>query len=218
MKRLLLLSTILCGPGFGAVMGTCVSTTLSSLVVGDPCALGDKTFSNFTYTGNVDASNVMVDFQMAADSSQFRLILTPVSASGPFTNFTLTDTIAVMPGVAPNIAPANYQLIGVKDQASFSTAQGSVGLLVVANSPGATFDLIPGDETGDPAYFTPTSSVTTTSTLSGTGGTGDSSPGLSSLELDYFQANTAVPEPSTWGLVGLALACAGLLRKRIAQF
>jgi len=90
---------------------------------------------------------------------------------------------------------------------------GSSGLLNVANTPGPTFNLVPGNETGT-QFFAGTPTVTTVSTLTGLGGTGDANPGLASLELDYIQANTAIPEPATFGLVGIALLGAGLIRKR----
>jgi hypothetical protein len=186
LKRLLLLSTIICGPGFGAVIGTCVPSTLSTLVVGDPCARGDESFSNFAYTGNADASNILVDH------SEFRLIPEPITGAGFFTNFTFTSTVTVSPGVA----------------------RGAAGMFDVANSSGPTVDSTPGQESDGAADFALAASVSTKSTLVGPGGTGDASPGLSSFEL----GDTVVPEPATFGLVGIALVCAGLFRKRIAQF
>ena len=213
MKRILFLSVILSASAMAATIGTCVPGTLSS-VIGNPCQLGDKMFDNFDYSGNVSASNVSIDFQMVG--TEFHLILAPVTGAGFFTNFLLTDRITVIPGVAPNIAPANYQIVGVKDQSNFSAVPGSAGLLNIVNSPGPTYNLVPGSETGGPQFFAGTTTVTTVSTLTGPGGVDGANPGLASLELDYIQANTAVPEPASFVLIGLGLVCLGLLRKQIA--
>ena len=213
MKRILFLSVILSASAMAATIGTCVPGTLSS-VIGNPCQLGDKMFDNFDYSGNVSASNISVDFQMVGP--EFHLILAPVTGAGFFTNFLLTDRITVIPGIAPNIAPANYQIVGVKDQSNFSAVPGSAGLLNIVNSPGPTYNLVPGSETGGPQFFAGTTTVTTVSTLTGPGGVDGANPGLASLELDYIQANTAVPEPASFALIGLGLVCLGLLRKQIA--
>jgi len=209
--RFLVLPTILSVSAIAAPIGTCTPGALSTFI-GNSCTLGDKTFDNFSYSGNVLASNIGLDFQM--QGVEFRLILAPMTGAGFFTAFTFTNSITVIPGVSPNIAPAVYRIVGVKDQSNFSLAPGSSGDLHVVNSPGPTYDLVPGNETGGPTFFAPTTAVTTTTTLTGAGGVGSASPGLSSFELGYIQSNTAVPEPATLSMIGLALIGTGLLRKR----
>ena len=99
MKVLLFLSSVLSTSAFAAPIGACAPATLANLI-GNPCALGDKVFSNFSYTGNVNPSDINVDFQIADNGAEFRLILAPITGAGFFTNFTFTDSIAVVPGVA----------------------------------------------------------------------------------------------------------------------
>jgi hypothetical protein len=211
VKRFLILSVVLSASAVAASIGTCTLGVLSTYV-GNSCTLGDKMFDNFSYSGNVAASNVSIDFETVG--TEFHLILAPVTMAGFFTNLSLTDRITVMPGVAPNIPPASYQIVGVKDQSNFSAQPGSAGLLNIVNSPGPAYNLVPGNETGGPQFFAGTTTVTTVSTLTGPGGVDGANPGLASLELDYIQANTAVPEPATFALIGVSLFGLGLLRKR----
>jgi hypothetical protein len=184
-----------------------------SNLIGNPCALGDTMFSNFTYSGSIDPSKISVDIQMGNNGAEFWLLLAPTTAAGFFTNFTFTDTITVVPGVAPNLLPVVYQVVGVKDPSDFSLARGSAGLLHVVNSPGPTYNLMPGNEMGGPTFFAPTNAVTTTVILTGAVGVDAANPGLSNFELGYIQATAAVPESAPSVLIGLGLVGLGLLRK-----
>ena len=211
MKRFLVLSAVLSGSAIAASLGTCTPGALSGYI-GNACTLGDTVFDNFNYSGNVDSINVNIDFQMAG--TEFRVLLAPVTGAGFFTNLSFVERITVLSGVAPNTLPSIYQLVGVKDQSNFSLAANSSGQLVVSNSPGPVFTLVPGAETGGPTFIAPTSSIVTTSTLTSLGGTGSAAPGLSSLELGYIQTDTAIPEPASLALISGGLLFLGLLRNR----
>jgi len=156
--------------------------------IGNPCAPGDNLFDNFAYSGNTDASRINTHFQMAGP--EFRPIL-PVTGAGFFAIPSFAGETAEQAGAAPN-------------------TEGTFSQFVVANSPGT--------ETGRPAFFSSTNSIstnsiTTTSTLTAPDGSGAASPGLSSLELGV---DTVVPEPASSVLIGTSLLCLGLLRKRAA--
>jgi len=199
MKRLFTLSVVLLAVStlsVAAPLGACVDGILSTYI-GNSCTIFDKMFNVGPYTGNVAAANVNIQFQ--AVGNEFHLILAPQLGFGLFQTLSFTDTITVLAGVAPNLPPANFQIVAVKDQGFFSAVAGSAGSLTIQNTPGPTYNLSPGNELGGTTPITPTNAVTTISTLTG------GNPGLSSLELDYVQANTAVPEPASVSLIGLAL-------------
>ena len=195
------------GAGAATIQATCTQGLLSTYL-GVSCTIGDKIFDSFTYTGNVPASSVSIDFQNVG--TEYRLILAPTTGAGFFTSLTFTNSISVQPGVAPNIPPAVYMVTTVKDQANFSLSSGSTGTLHIVHSPGPTFNLQPGAETGGPIVITPTVAVLTTTSLTG------ANPGLSSFELGYIQTNIAIPEPDTLALLGGALIVLGLVSRRVS--
>src|SRR6267154_184639 len=128
-----------------APLGACVNGILSTYI-GNSCTLGDKMFDSFAYTGNVTAAGVSIQFQSVGN--EYHLILAPNVGVGLFQTFSFTDSVAVIPGVAPNILPANYQIVAVKDQGFFSAVAGSAWTLTIVNTPGPTYTLTPGNELG----------------------------------------------------------------------
>jgi hypothetical protein len=205
---LVVLVTALSTLAVAAPLGLCVNGVLSTYI-GNSCTINDKMFDIIAYTGNVAAANVDIEFQ--AVGNEFHLIIDPALGFGLFQTFNFMNRVTVLPGIPPNIPPATFQLVAVKDQGFFSAVAGSAGALHIVNTPGPTYDLSPGNELGGPTFFAGVNSVTTTSTLTG------GNPGVSSLELDYLQVNTAVPEPTAVGLIGLGLLGLSFgLRKRTA--
>lgn len=205
--RLIVLSGIFSACAMASSIGTCAPSAVST-VIGNPCMLGDAMLSNFTYSGNVDAAKVSINFEMAGNGGEYRVILSPMSDAGVLTHFTFTNTIT----------SASSQIVGLNDLADFSPAAGSAGELSIANTPGTNFVLSPGHESGGPASIDATNSVTTSATLAGAG--------VSSVELGYLlspnpaglltTAPVAVPEPSSWGFLAFGLGALALLRKQTA--
>jgi hypothetical protein len=206
VRRFIVLSAIFSASVMASSIGTCAPSAVSTMI-GNPCTLGSAMFSNFTYSGNVDPAKVSVNFQMASNGTEYRVILAPMSDAGLLKNFKFTDTIT----------STSSQIGGLKSQSDFS---GSDGELSITNTPGANFVLSADHQTGGPTSITATNSVTTSATLTG------GSPGVSSVELDYLSsanpvtllatAPIAVPEPASWGFLAVGLGALSLLRKRTA--
>ena len=80
-----------------AQLGACIDGTLSTYI-GNSCTIGDKMFDSFTYTGNIGAGSVNIQFQAVGTESH--LILAPVLGAGLFQTFAFTNNISVLAGVA----------------------------------------------------------------------------------------------------------------------
>jgi len=209
VRRLVVLSVIFSASALASAIGTCAPSAVST-IVGNPCRLGDAMFSNFSYSGNIDPAKVSVNFQMANNGAEYRVILAPMSDAGFLTHFTFSDTIT---------STASH-VVGLKASSDFSISAGAAGALSVSNSDGTNFDLSPGHESGGPTAIADTQSVTTLVNLIA------GSPGVSSVQLGYLLQPSAVgalsadpivvPEPSSWGFLAIGLAGLSLIRRRIS--
>jgi hypothetical protein len=204
LKKLLLVCVVLSGSIFAGAIGTCTSSTLSGLVIGNPCALGGKMYSNFSNSG-LDAPRINGGFMMADNGTDFRMILVPAAATGFFTHSRFANTAGIFPGAGADSWQAVYGIVdGVDpemDPQDMFQATGSNGL--------------PNLKSGSPSTGSVTSAAASTepNALTGPTGLGGTNPGLSSFELGHIPP---VPEPASLGLIGLGIAAFGLLRKSIS--
>ena len=135
MKKLLLFYAVLSGSIFAGAIGTCTSSTLSGLVIGNPCALGGKMYSNFSNSG-LDAPRINGGFIMADNGTDFRMILVPAAATGFFMHSRFANTVGIFPNAGANGWPAVYGIVDGVDpemdpgiDPEVSQATGANGLL-----------------------------------------------------------------------------------------
>ena len=105
-------------------------------------------FENFTYSGNADASNINLDFQIVAP--EFRFLWEPVTGAGVSNTLSSVDKTTGQPGVTPDIPADDSQIAGIEDQSDSSLAPSTPGQL-----PGSEPGIIPADiVVPEPASFT----------------------------------------------------------------
>ena len=200
MKKLLLICAVFSGPTFAGAIGNCTSSTLSGLVIGNPCALGGKMYSNFS-NSDLDAPRIHASFLMADEGTDFRMMLVPAAASGFYTRSffaysRFADTLSTFSNAGDDSSPVVSGIIeGLDPENDLSQATGSNGRL----------NLDPDNSS--------TGSVTAAFASTALNEVGDTNQGLSSFELGPI---TPVPEPASLGLIGLGLIGFGLLRKSIS--
>jgi hypothetical protein len=210
LKKLLLVCAVLSGPIFAGAIGTCTSSTLSGLVIGNPCALGGKMYSNFSNSG-LDAPRINGGFMMADNGTDFRMILVPAAATGFFTHSRFANTDSIFPNAGANSWPAVYGIAdGIID--GMDPEDGTDPEVASQASANGLLNL----NSGSPSTGSVTAAVASTGPSASTGpnGVGGANPGLSTFQLG---AITPVPEPASLGLIGLGLIGFGLLRKSISK-
>jgi len=179
-------------------------TSLDQLIAGG-CTIQDKIFSNFSYTtSNPDnaATNILAHsvFAPAPPGDQHGWTFTHAMVGSttlwaPGT-FTLTYRISVNPSFPTiSIASSLDQIIDGRPGQSLPTVTD------VQTPVGVTFSLndLTTNNLTQFASYAPVNSITTTS--SGSIGTN----GMQSYEQDWFEAVSAVPEPTALLLLGLGI-------------
>lgn len=244
MKKATVLTGLLLAFGVSqawATTATCQGGNLATILAtaNFSCQVGDKIFSNFSYidsaTGGalaMPASGVTVDTlgpagTLGADVLDANIGLefnsSWLATAGQTSDSAIGFTVTVVGGA--NLLIEDFglaQISGINGNALATVTEKGCGPATVNGvpcTPGAlavlTFDNGgPTSKTVNDTMFTPVSSVNVIKDINVNGGSWRGSFATISLVQDTFSQTSAVPEPATMLLSGIALCGLGLVRRK----
>jgi len=210
MKKLLLLLIVAvafsASASAAAIDTPCVNgLTVGTLITSGGCWIQDKIFTNWTYTGGgtVAAANVGINviFSVVPGTEIHGFTFTPEAAVWG-TSFTLGYTIAILSGPNSIVSAQDQLLLGEFPNLTSGVSTKGNGEVYVMSQALATDGSI---------FATPVLSLTSSTAVTIPAGAGNF---VASLEEVYTQADTVIPEPMTFLLIGTGLVGLGLLRRR----
>ncbi len=213
-KTLFLLAAVLALGASSFAAPLCVSGAVALNTIGT-CDIGDKEFSNFTFSSSeYTSSQALIRISQLTPTTYKVELLAPPSANTFFSQvFDLNFTISVLANTGVNVPPSDFKLTAVKDQTNYNIGGGN-GQVTDTKSNGLILVMNPGtDTTGIQGVIPAQTTLTSSVHYAGSSVAG----GINSVEFQFAQSDTSVPEPLTMSLMGAGLLAVGLLRRRIAR-
>jgi hypothetical protein len=202
------------------------AVTLADLIASNTsggCEHQDKIFSNWVWTSTTAASSILVDHEFTSTALGANDVHGwQFTDPGGFTaGFTLSYTVTVVtncgpPTDNPNCGPetgtstANQAIHATVDQENSGLTPN--GTSIVDTETAGSLTLTGASTSTETAQlnYAPLLVVNTSSTYTPNGGQ------LQTFEQQFFEENTAVPEPATLAICGGALVLLGFFKKRRA--
>jgi hypothetical protein len=227
LKNITLAAFLMAGASaYGAPVIQCsAGNTLTTYLAADyECEIGDKMYSNFSYTdpaGDPTAGQIMVGVDNQPGILQTGLQFQTTSNTWTVSGFAVSYSISVDPNVCGSggvYGPTGSTCSIAAAQLSFqgALAPNNAALKAVL-SPGGTLsvdDIATSDNTRQLSLG---AQPLTSTNVSIDGMFASASAPIDSFGLDVYQTVSSVPEPATLGLLGVGLVGLGLLGRRVSS-